>query len=144
MTSRTGFALFLTLVAILLTSALIAGTMFRVAEHAALARIATLRLHATQSVLRDLWLALDDPSLAALRAAPVGTVKMSSFSAADRVSTVAVTKVDTTMLWFVAATTVRRGRSEARSRMAVSAAFDPGAGGPVVRPIAGAAWVELY
>jgi len=138
-----GFALLFTLVAIVIVSALVVATMFRVTENNYLAQLTTLRLHVMAESERRLWTAMDDPELFELPFAPIGTTKRST-STEDGVTTIiTVTKVDSTLLWLVATTTAQRGRLSAAHRTAVSAQLAASLLHPAT-PLQGVAWVDLY
>jgi hypothetical protein len=139
---RPGFALVFTLVAIVLISALITATMFRVTETTYLAKLSTLHLHATAEAERQLWLTMSSPTTLALTTAPIGSVSTTAATTPTTTSTITITKMDSATLWLTATTTVQRNHLHATRHVALSAHISPP--GQPLRPILGPAWVDLY
>jgi hypothetical protein len=139
---RPGFALLFTLVAIVLISALITATTFRVTETAYRTKLSTLHLHATAEAERQLWLALSSPTTLALASTPTGSSTTTTAATSTATSTITITKMDTATLWLTATTTVQRNHLHVTRHVALSAHITP-AGQPL-RPIPGPAWVDLY
>lgn len=142
-TTHPGFALLFTLVAIVLVSALVSATMFRITENNYLAQLTTLKLHTMAESERRLWTTLADPALTPMASAPIGTVKTLTWLTGETTTLVTVTKVDSTMLWLVATANTQRGRLLTLHRTGVSARLHP-VGGRLAQPISGPAWVDLY
>jgi hypothetical protein len=138
-----GFALLFTLVAIVLISALVAATMFRVTENNYLAQLTTLKLHTMAESERQLWATMSDPGLFAFAAAPIGMVKTSIQTTGDVTTVITITKVDAALLWLVASSSAQHGRLSAAHRTAVSAQLTV-AGVRPAQPLPGPTWVDVY
>ncbi|MGI8509011.1 MAG: hypothetical protein ACR2MQ_06770 [Gemmatimonadaceae bacterium] len=141
---RPGFALLIVLAAILMASALVLATLFRVQSDSAIARSGTLRRIAVVAAESAIWTTVDNTDAATLRALPIGAVKTSSALDGDTTITVTLTRTDTTFVWIVADASILRGAQRARHRVGITVALARDTTRVKPLPLAGRAWVEAF
>jgi len=143
LTPRPAFVLFTTLVAIVIVALLIGTLAFQSAETGRLARLTTLHHAAMASAEGGGWSTFAAVDVPTLRAAPIGTVTRTTTTSGELIRNVTVIKIDTTMVWIVAAATIQRGRERGLHRIALSAMI-PSDTSRALSPLPGAPWVDLY
>lgn len=141
---RPGFALLIVLAAILMASALMLATLFRVQSDSALARSGTLRRIAVVAAESAIWTTVDNTDGATLRALPIGTVRTSSTIDGDATITVTLTRTGTTFVWIVADASILRGAQRARHRVGITVALARDTTRVKLSPLVGRAWVEAF
>ncbi len=141
---RPGFALLIALAAILIGSALMITTLFRVQSDSALARSGTLRRIVDVAAERAIWTTVDNTDPRMLRALPIGTVIRSAATDGDATIAVTLTRTDTMFVWIVVDASILRGAQRARHRAGISVALARDTTRVRLLPLAARAWVDAF
>lgn len=141
---RPGFALLIALAAILIGSALMMATFFRVQSDSALARSGTLRRIVDVAAERAIWTTVDNTDPRMLRALPIGTVIRSAATDGDATIAVTLTRTDTMFVWIVVDASILRGAQRARHRAGISVALARDTTRVRLLPLAARAWVDAF
>ncbi len=141
---RSGFALMISLIAVLITGALMLSALYYGAGDVRAGHLATIRNSVFVASETALWSALSGTSARTIRALPIGA-SIRSGSTRDNLSTVViVTRVDTSFVWIVATATALSGRDAARHRLGLSAIAPRDTNDQQLQRVPNRAWSELF
>jgi hypothetical protein len=141
--NRNGFALLIALLAIVIVTALMLGTLLRTNQDTDVARAETLTQHAFAAAETALWDAVASADTRMLRMEPMGAITMSRISLGQLTTNVTVIKIDTAAIWIVSDAEIREGSEEAHHRIGLSATLAADTTDARLSPIHDHGWVEL-
>ena len=141
---RQGFALFVTLAALLLAAAVMLAAVLRSNTDVHAARLATLRARAFVAAESALWTTSAATTAPSVRAMPIGGRARVQTDSADLSTLVTIVRVDTSMAWIVSAATVRRGNDIAYHRLGLSIRVSSDSTDHVAHELSDRGWAELF